>query len=175
LTCTPTFFYLIFDLIVGGRASGLPRYGIGLLLGVQLATIYTFTLHVKRVWTMVIAGVLCCSVFSCALSVPERIWWHKGPQNTRYIPAVTALINQFPQPYVITDQGFASIPAIASALKPEARFQLVPAGGMPRLPQDKPDIFVFRPSPSLQQQFKQIHQELSEPLLGTGKTLYKLK
>jgi uncharacterized membrane protein len=175
LTFTPSVFYLVFDVLVGGRVSGLPRYAIGMLLGVQLAIIYTFTLHVKRLWTMVIAVVLSCSVFSCAVSLPEMVWWHKGPQNTRYIPEVTALLNQFPHPYIITDQGFARIPAIAYPLKSEARFQLVPPGGMPRLPQGNLDIFVFRPSPSLQQQFKRLDRELSEPLLGTGKTLYKLK
>jgi uncharacterized membrane protein len=175
LTFTPSFFYLVFDFMVGGRVSGLPRYGIGLLLGVQLAIIYTFTTHVKRAWTMIIAGVLSCSVMSCALSLSEMVWWHKGPQNTRYIPEVTAFINPFPHPYIITDQGFARIPAIASALKPEARFQLVPPGGMPRLPEGDRDLFVFRPSRSLQRQFKQIHHDLSEPLPGTGKTLYTLK
>jgi uncharacterized membrane protein len=172
-TFTPSVFYLASDLCFGGRLSGLPRYAIALFLGIQLAVTYLFTHQVKRRWTMIIALVLSGCLFSCALSLPAIVWWHKGPQNTRYIPLVVALLNQSPSPYIITDQGFARIPALAHQLKPTARFQLVPIARAPRIPA-QPDIFVFRPSRVLVQKLTQMHQTLL-PLPTTGGALYRLE
>jgi uncharacterized membrane protein len=173
LTFTPTVFYLASDLLIGGRLSGLPRYAIGLLVGVQLAVTYLLTQQVKRSWNMILALVLASSLFSCALSFPAIVWWHKSPLTTGSIPQVAALLHPLPRPYIITDQGFADLPALAHQLQPTARFQWVPSDRLPRIPPDQPDVFVFRPSQALLQKLS--NQTLSPLLPTTGGTLYRLE
>ncbi|MCU0566350.1 MAG: glycosyltransferase family 39 protein [Oculatellaceae cyanobacterium Prado106] len=42
LIATPTFFYVLSDLVMGGRISGVPRYSLALFIGLQLAITYLF-------------------------------------------------------------------------------------------------------------------------------------
>lgn len=174
---TSTLFFLASDFLIGGRLSGMPRYSIALFIGIQLAVAYTFALklsatHKRFEWKLLIGIVFSISIFSCAVSVPEKVWWHKGPYTTRYIPQAAAWINQTKNPWVITDQGFFSVPTLAHELKPEIRIALVSKGEVPSLPMGDRNILVFQPSQGLLQTLKA--EGALKPVPGTGSTLYQL-
>ena len=178
LLVTSTLFFLASDFLIGGRLSGMPRYSIVLYIGIQLAVAYTFASKLfdtsKRFeWKLLIGVVFSLSIFSCAVSVPEKVWWHKGPPTTRYIPQAAAWINQTKNSWVITDQGFFSIPALAHELQPDIRIELVPQGEAPILPRGDRNILVFQPSPSLLQSLEA--DGGLKPIPGTGSTLYQLE
>jgi uncharacterized membrane protein len=183
---TSMVFFLISDLVIGGKFSGMPRYSIAMMIGIQLAVAYTLALQLPRLekqfgWKLLIGVVFCLNLFSCAVSLPEKVWWHKGPQMTRYIPQVAALINQVPNPWVITDLGFVNIPAIAYELRPDIRIQLVLKGTVPEIPggdtgtgalHDR-SIFIVQPSPALLQGLGT--KGILAPIADTGNTLYRLE
>jgi len=178
LLVTSTLFFLASDFLIGGRLSGMPRYSIALYLGIQLAVSYTFASKLfdarKRFeWKLLIGVVFSLSIFSCAISVPEKVWWHKGPPTTRYIPQAAAWINQTKNPWVVTDQGFFCIPALANELKPDVRMEFVPEGEAPRLPRGDRNILVFQPSPLLLQLLGA--DGGLKPVPGTSSTLYQLE
>jgi uncharacterized membrane protein len=177
LTSVSMLFFLASDLFIGGRISGMPRYSLALFIGIQLAVASTLGTQLpylsKRFgWKLLIGVLFSINVFSCAISIPEKIWWHKGPHTTRYIPQVAALINQMENPWVVTDLGFVNIPAIAHELNPDIRIQLVLKGTIPQLPPDR-QILAFQPSSTLQQ-ILQTQGKLT-PIAHTGNTLYQLE
>jgi uncharacterized membrane protein len=170
-------FFVASDLFIGGKISGMPRYSLALFIGIQVAVAHTLGIQLpylnKRFgWKLFIGLLFSIHVFSCAASIPEKVWWHKGPHATRYIPQVAALINQMANPWVITDLGFVNIPAIAQELKPEIRIQLVLKGAVPQLPSDR-QILAFQPSPALLQILGT--QGKLTPIAHTGDTLYQLE
>jgi uncharacterized membrane protein len=173
---TSMVFFLISDLVIGGKFSGMPRYSIALMIGIQLAVAYTLALQLPHLekqfgWKLLIGMVFCLNLFSCAVSLPEKVWWNKGPQTTRYIPQAAALINQAHHPWVVTDVGFVNIPAIASELRPDIRIQLVLKGAVPEIPGGDRSIFIFQPSPILLQILET--KGVLHPIDHTGSTLYR--
>jgi uncharacterized membrane protein len=170
-------FFVASDLFIGGKLSGMPRYSLALFISIQLAVAYTLGTQLpylsKRFgWKLLIGLIFSINVFSCVVSIPEKVWWHKGPHATRYIPQVAALINQMENPWIITDLGFVNIPAIAQELNPEIRIQLVLKGAVPQLPPNR-QILAFQPSPTLLQILET--QGKFTPIAHTGSTLYQLE
>jgi uncharacterized membrane protein len=175
---TSMVFFWISDAVIGGKISGMPRYSLALMIGIQLAVAYTFALQLPHLdkqfgWKLLIGVVFCLNLFSCAVSMPEKIWWNKAPQTTRDIPQVAAFINQADRPWVMTDLGFVNIPAIAHELRPEIRIQLVLKGTVPEIPGGDRAIFVVQPSPALLQVLET--KGVLYPIADTGNTLYKLE
>jgi uncharacterized membrane protein len=181
LIATPALTYLSSDVINGGRVSGVPRYYVPIFIGILLAVAYTFSVLLTRsengrrdLWKSAFAIVLTLGVISNMTSVPAKLWWNKGPENTRYIVEVSSIINQAQKSVVMTDDSLTRLAAMGHELKPAVSLRLVGENQQPQLPNDDRKLFVFRPSDALRQRIETIAKRPLRPLPGTGDILYEL-
>ncbi|MBD1863740.1 MULTISPECIES: glycosyltransferase family 39 protein [Trichocoleus] len=121
---------IIPDLIWGGRRSILSRYLVPSYLGVHLAVAYLFTQQLfrvqvkvsqQRLWRSIFAVLLSVGIMSCAASAQAKDWW-KGSSSINL--QVAPLINQAPQPLIISDSNLTFVLPLSYLLKPETQFQL---------------------------------------------------
>lgn len=126
-------------------------------------------------WRALLLAVLSLGVISNAIRIPAKVWWAKGPENTRYVVEISSLINQSDRPVVMTDDALNRIAAFGYELKPDVPIRLVRKDALPDLPQDSREIFVFRPTEFLRRNIERMGQGVLRPLAGTGEMLYKLE
>jgi uncharacterized membrane protein len=181
LIAVPAVTYLASDVINGGRVSGVPRYYVPIFIGVLLAVAYTFSTLLtqskdrqRNLWKSAFAIALTLGVISNVTSVPAKLWWNKGPENTRYIVEVSSIINQAQNPVVMTDDTLNRIAAMGHELKPTVSLRLIGKDQSPQLPPADSQLFVFRPSDDLRQRIETLAQRPLRPLPGTGDILYEL-
>jgi uncharacterized membrane protein len=184
LIATPALAYLASDIINGGRISGVPRYYVPIFIGILLAVAYTFSIFLTRqsdslfwkpvFWKSAFALLLTLGVISNIASMPAKVWWNKGPENTRYMVEIAALINQPPQSILMSDDSLTRIAAVGYELKPTVSLRLVGKDQQPKLPQDNRKLFVFRPSDALRQNIEKRSKQVLRPFPETGDMLYEL-
>ncbi|MBD2603953.1 glycosyltransferase family 39 protein [Scytonema hofmannii FACHB-248] len=144
------------DFISGGVRSQIPRYLIPSYLGIQLAVSYllatqifssSLTTGFLKLWqlvmvTLISAGVICCAIISQA-----ETWWYKD--LNLYTPQVVRIINQTPQPLVITScEGtwrLGDEMALSYRLDPKVRLLLVKESNVPQIPNTFSDVFFYNP------------------------------
>ncbi|MBW4658257.1 MAG: glycosyltransferase family 39 protein [Drouetiella hepatica Uher 2000/2452] len=127
-----------------------------------------------RFWKTLLVIVLSLGVISCMTRIPAKVWWNKGPENTRYVVEISSLIHRSHHPVVMTDDALNRVAAFGYELNPGVPIRLVRKGNLPKLPPDPREIFVFRPSEFLRRNIEQIGQGVLRPLPDTGDMLYKL-
>jgi uncharacterized membrane protein len=192
LAGTPTVFYLASDWINGGRISGVPRYSLPIYIAIQLAIAFTLSVNIspasfagrfpqgmKRyqhpfLWKTLVLVIFSLGVISCGVSMPAKVWWNKGPADTRYVVAGAALINQSDRPLVITGVSLNRAAELGYELNPDVLMQLVAQGNKPRLPPDHP-IFVFKPTEALKKELTEMSPRSLSALPGTNDMVYKLE
>jgi len=144
------------DLISGGIRSQVARYLIPCYLGIQLAVSYllatqifstSLTIGFPKLWQLVIVTLISAGVISCAISSQAETWWYKG--LNLYTPQVVRIINQTPQPLVITSCQ-ATWPlgdemALSHRLDPKVRLLLVNESNVPQIPNTFSDVFFYNP------------------------------
>jgi uncharacterized membrane protein len=119
------------DIFLGGQRSLRIRYFIPAFLSIQLALSYFIVTQIqaggwyRRLGQLVLAGFLIGGIMACSVSSQAQVWWNKSIPRSAYYPAVSALINQTPNPLVISDDDPASLLAFSYWLKPETPMQLV--------------------------------------------------
>ncbi len=145
------------DLILGGRRSSITRYGIPCYLGIQIAVAYllTFKLQKYHLWKIITLSILSLGILSCAVRSHYPVWWNKSYAKSRYLPQVAEVINQAENPVVISDEEPGRILSLCHRLHSTVSLQLVPPDFIPDFSQYQTNhIFLFRPSQTLQNAFK---------------------
>lgn len=144
------------DFILGGIRSQTPRYLIPAYLGIQLAVSYllatqifstSVTIARRKLWQLVMVTLLTAGVISCAIISQTQTWWYK--ELNLYTPQVVEIINQAPQPLVITScQGTWPLGdelALSHRLAPKARLLPVYESNVPQIPNTFSDVFFYNP------------------------------
>ncbi|MGI2903728.1 glycosyltransferase family 39 protein [Tolypothrix sp. VBCCA 56010] len=144
------------DFISGGIRSQVPRYLIPCYLGIQLAVSYllatqifssSVTIGRQKIWQLVMVALISAGVISCAMISQTETWWYKD--LNLYTPQVVAIVNQTPQPLVITSCQ-ATWPlgdemALSHRLDPKVRLLLVNESNVPKIPNTFSDVFFYNP------------------------------
>lgn len=145
------------DLILGGQRSTSSRYLVPFYLGLELAIAYLFarlTTHVsmqkRALWRAIAAIVLSISVISSVINMQADTAWSKVINYN--IPAITRIVNQSPQPLIISRSGdiaYGTVFSLSYHVKPETRFLLVDGWdtpdyeNVPTIPDGFSDIFLL--------------------------------
>ncbi|KAB8320945.1 hypothetical protein SD81_005285 [Tolypothrix campylonemoides VB511288] len=144
------------DLISGGIRSQVPRYLIPAYLGIQLTVAYllatqifstSVTIWKRKLWQLVMVTLISVGVISCAIISQTQTWWYKD--LNLYTPQVVGIINQAPQPLVITSCQ-ATWPlgdelALSHRLAPKVRLLLMKESNVPQIPNTFSDVFFYNP------------------------------
>ncbi|MBW4569345.1 MAG: glycosyltransferase family 39 protein [Tolypothrix carrinoi HA7290-LM1] len=144
------------DFISGGVRSQVPRYLIPCYLGIQLAVSYLLATQIfsscvtigrQKLWQLVMVTLISAGVISCAIVSQTETWWYKD--LNLYTPQVVAIVNQTPQPLVITSCQ-ATWPlgdemALSHRLDPKVRLLLVNESNVPQIPNTFSDVFFYNP------------------------------
>ncbi|MBW4479669.1 MAG: glycosyltransferase family 39 protein [Tolypothrix brevis GSE-NOS-MK-07-07A] len=144
------------DFISGGVRSQIPRYLIPCYLGIQLAVSYLLATQILsssvstaflKLWQLVMVTLISAGVISCAIISQVETWWYKD--LNLYTPQVVRIINQTPQPLVITScEGtwpLGDEMALSHRLDAKVRLLLVKESNVPQIPNTFSDVFFYNP------------------------------
>jgi uncharacterized membrane protein len=144
------------DLLVGGRRSLRIRYLFPCFFGFQLALAYGFvTCRVwarpwpRRLWQGLILVLVMAGLVAAAVSAEATVWWNKSIPRSSYYPPVAAMINQSPQPLVISDGPVTDTLAFSAWLRPDVTLQLPQDRKFKVAPGYEP-IYLLSPSKQMQ-------------------------
>lgn len=159
------------DLIVGGRRSISSRYFIPCYLGIQMTVAYLLTTQIlnpsvlkQKLWQGIMAVLISLGIISCSISSQSDTWWNKVVSYLN--PKIANIINQAPQPLVISDTSdvnTGNVISLSYLLDPKTRFQLVVAPNIPKISDRFSDVFLFYPSEELQEILKKEYNAKLEP------------
>ncbi len=144
------------DFISGGIRSQVPRYLIPCYLGIQLAVSYllatqifstSITIGRQKLWQVIMVTLISAGVLSCTSISQAETWWYKD--LNLYTPQVVRIINQTPQPLVITScqstWPLGDEMALSHRLDPKVRLLLVKESNVPQIPNTFSDVFIYNP------------------------------
>jgi len=143
------------DIFLGGQRSLRIRYLIPAFLGIQMAIAYLFVTQIetrgwrKKLAQLVLAGLVIGGIVACSVSAQAQVWWNKSIPRSAYYPAVSSLINQTPNPLVISDDDPAALLAISYWINPNTHFQLVSSPKQLKIAEEFDRIFLLNPSKRL--------------------------
>ncbi len=113
------------DLFLGGTRSTIGRYLFPCFLGIQLTVAYTIATKLsasfiknwqQKLWQTILFLVVSGGVVSCVISSQSEVWWTKYYSNR--LPAVAEIINQSPNPLLISDSQTGDLLTLSYLLKP---------------------------------------------------------
>ena len=154
------------DLILGGRRSGVSRYLIPSLLGIQIAV--SFLLGSKivrsassirtRFWRSVLASTIAAGIISCAVISPAEVWWNKGSTYAESIIAIANTINSTPNQLIISDADIIPILSLSHRIDSTAKIALPSQPSNLKALENLTNfdnIYLFQPSLSLKSYIEQ--------------------
>ncbi len=113
------------DLFLGGTRSTIGRYLFPCFLGIQLTVAYTIATKLsasviknwqQKLWQTILFLVVSGGVVSCVISSQSEVWWTKYYSNR--LPVVAEIINQSPNPLLISDSQTGDLLTLSYLLKP---------------------------------------------------------
>ncbi|HBE18998.1 MAG TPA: hypothetical protein DEG17_15170 [Cyanobacteria bacterium UBA11149] len=171
------------DLIFGGNRSSL-RFLTPLILGIQLAVAYLLATKISqnrnwrenKTWQIVTIILLSCGILSCAANSQAEVWWNKHLNFSN--PAVADIVNQAPNPILISDAQMPYFLTLSYILDPKVKLMIQPRcytcnlnskisfqPYIPQIPDGFTDIFLFKPKPSPEWLDELKKQQLYKPEL----------
>jgi uncharacterized membrane protein len=185
------------DLILkgqGGGASLTARYQIPFYLGVQIAIAYLLSYQLtqqsfaqgkeaakgysqewhRRIWQGIFASVLGISLFSSMSTVAARNWWTKGPTGLEAAFSAADVINQLPNPVLVTDGPSWDLTQISYLLSPQIKVLSAPHCYVCSIP---PDLYFNPDFESLLREYSDVFvfPAATDNLLKRVQTQYKLE
>lgn len=159
---------LLPDLILGENRAVNPRYLTPSYLGIELAVAYLFATKLtfssvkigrQKLWQIAMIILISCGVLSCGINSQAESAWIKVFNTTN--PQVARIINQRPQPLLISDADTADLLSLSHLLNSKVQLLLKPKcytchlilqSGVkpytPEIPDGFSDVFLFHPRPS---------------------------
>jgi hypothetical protein len=143
---------------LGGRRSGVPRYLIPSYLGIHLAVsyllasklVYVQSVRWQKIWAWITALVLSISISSGIIISSAGTWWNKGTADYVRLHQIANILNQTQNPLVVSDTDFIEIFTTSHVLNSNVDFQLITQPKELVIRDNRENIFVLTPSPSLQ-------------------------
>ncbi|MEM9482527.1 MAG: glycosyltransferase family 39 protein [Cyanobacteria bacterium P01_F01_bin.116] len=186
LTGVTAMGQIVPDLVLGGRRSLLPRYGLTSYVGLQMAVAYgiyhswrwlrrgsvQLTLPTLGLTVMVLGGIISCGLTSQSLD------WGKGSSGLNL--AIAPIINQAQSPIIIGDEETYML-SLSYLVKPDVEFKLL--NDLTAAPEAVPakdvrERFLYVPSNELLEIVSQAWQLKSlvddTPWFGKRPILYQL-
>jgi uncharacterized membrane protein len=158
LICSVGLPLILADFILQ-QSYGATKYILPSSLGIQLAFAYLIATKLnyslsniwrQKVWKVLTSMLIIMGVISCTISAQAEIWWNSHPSSNRYIPQIADVVNQSPQPLVISDyDDLKDIQVLGYRLEPKVRLLLIEESNISEIPNGFSDVFLFRPSESL--------------------------
>jgi uncharacterized membrane protein len=170
------------------------RYLLPSYIGIQL--ILAYVLGHKTVarsprsmaWPLIMVTIVSAGILSCGQAIAAPVWWNKHFSNCN--PAIARLVNQSPNPLVISDgtggkffdHALSNVLSISRLVKPETQFQITTETAPPiAIAAGFSDRFVVTPSPILRDRLDQQYPgklqpvlELENPYRGSKVCLWRL-
>ncbi len=188
---------LLPDLILGEHRAVNPRYLTPSYLGIELAVAYLFATKLtfssiktwrQKLWQIAMIILISCGVLSCGINSQAESSWIKNFNTTN--PQIARIINQRPQPLLISDADTADLLSLSHLLNPKVQLLLKPKcytcnltvqSGvkpyLPEIPDGFSDVFLFHPRPS-SEWLNELNKEQTDKvqLVSTGdeKSLWKV-
>jgi uncharacterized membrane protein len=178
------------DLILRGILSGVLRYAVPSILGIQLAVAYLFARKIssiptqfwqQKLWLMAMLFVFSMGVLSSSLISQAEFWWNKGADIKE--PEMVRIINQASNPLLISER--INILALSHQLDPKVGIQMVYEKNIPKISEGFSEIFLYRPSEELrsgiEKEYKNKarivveHTQKMDPVLQFTSSLWKLE
>jgi uncharacterized membrane protein len=129
----------------------------------------------QKFWQLVFLSLLSAGILSGIVSSQAEVWWHKGGPITKHELEVVYIVNQSSHPLIVSDAGWWNIMNLSSKLDAKVRLQLFnyrqdPTIRFQRLLEPEviaaynsySDVFLFRPSEELFNQFEKINHHSLE-------------
>jgi uncharacterized membrane protein len=158
LICSVGLPLILADFILQ-QSYGATKYILPYSLGIQLAFAYLIATKLnysfgniwqQKIWKTLTSMLIIMGVISCTISAQAEMWWNSHPSSNRYIPPIADVVNQSPQPLVISDyDDLKDIQVLGYQLEPKVRLLLIEEPNIPEIPKGFSDVFLFRPSESL--------------------------
>lgn len=151
---------VLLDLILGGRRSRNPQYFFPCYISIQLAVAYLLASKFnhsspfqRRFWQLVTVLLIAAGVLSCAINSQAETWW----QWSEYEVKTCQIVNQVPQPLLISDARLTQILPLSYQLEPKVRLMLLAKPTIvSQLPGGFSDVFLYNPSEQLLSNLKQV-------------------
>jgi uncharacterized membrane protein len=136
------------------RRDSFPTFNIIPCLSVAAnSKLLSRTLRQQWLWQLVMVGVLSGGILSCVISLSAEAWWNKFVDY--YNPQTARIINQSPQPLVVSDTVIpGSVLSLSHLLDPKVRLQLVNTPEDLELASGFQDVFLFDASESLRRKLE---------------------
>jgi uncharacterized membrane protein len=119
------------DLIWGGRRSLRIRYLFPFFTGIQIALAYLFATQAiwaknwkQKGWWAAMIVLLCSGIASAIVSSQAVIWWNKSVPRSSYYPVLSEMINQMPNPLILSDGSPTDTLAFSLWLNPDVSMML---------------------------------------------------
>ncbi|AFZ44513.1 hypothetical protein PCC7418_2364 [Halothece sp. PCC 7418] len=144
------------DFVTGGQRSTISRYAIACHIGVELTLAYCLGSYLKfsvknnrkNLWKIIFVATFTLSLISSLVLHNAATWWNK--YSSYYNHEVAEIINQSEQSLVVGDiSRIARTLSLSHDLKPQTQFIFFNETTQIKLPENYPDIYVFRPLQSL--------------------------
>lgn len=164
LTVIVTLLHALIDVLkdYGWSFLTTPRYLVSLVLGIQISVAYLlaskiFSSYEKRTvgWKVILCILLSLSIASCLISSQARVWWNKGASITADDYKMSLIISQSKNSLVISDAMLWHTMSLHHMLPADTYLQLVGESLYPGKSQNFENIFSFRSSDKLLENFAQ--------------------
>lgn len=150
------------DLLWAGKRSANLRYFFPSYLGLTIAIAYFMAHSItfkQKVWQIIMVLLIFSSVLTSAIAAQANTWWGWSEFDVE----ISRIINQSPNPLVISDMPLGMIVPLSYRLDSNTRMLLTADPDAINIPKDFSDVFAYNPSERLQAVLKQrnLEQELT--------------
>lgn len=149
-------YLMIPDIVFRSQRSAMSRYLIPSYLGIEIAVAYIISKKIispkiwqKRLWSSVMLILVSVGIFSCILSSQSEGWWTKIQSYS--IRPIARTINAVDSPLVISDTSVGNILPLVWILDSDVKLKLLVKNHLPVIPENFNDIFLYKPSKSMQE------------------------
>lgn len=156
LLVVPSVILLVHDFGTGGQTTLRASYQVSSLISIQLAVAYLLANKIasfsqnRKFWTGLTGILVVTSIWSCVFMTYSDTWWSKVDENIHH--EVADVINQSDHPLLVSDDEFIRPFSLSHYLHEKTKFMLVAEPQyenlwhVPEIPDDRRDIFLYRPS-----------------------------
>jgi len=153
-------FLIIPDVVFGGHRSSISRYLIPTWLSIQIAVAYWLGFGAgdasyKPLQKIAIALIFSASLLSNIVSMQSDAWWIK--YSSQHHLKTAQIINQAEQPLLISSDFYnnkGELLSLSHSLEQHVTLLLVREPQSPQVPDGFSDVFLFNPSPDMQDSLK---------------------
>ncbi|HRQ37907.1 MAG TPA: glycosyltransferase family 39 protein [Chloroflexota bacterium] len=173
LAIIPASIFVIPDLLFDGIRSTVARYLVPLFISLQLAMAYLLACKLRlsiglsrTIWRGITITIILLGLISSIYAVRANAWWDKGSDYGFH--EVATIINTANHPLVIVGEFrydlFGATLALSNELEPHVQMLWTTAVEPEEINGYDP-VFVFRPTPAIQQSVEFSKEKRLEPVI----------